>query len=65
MADEFYDKTKNCTMEVKIIGPDALEEDASCVWLMENKQRVINKCKNCNALFELLKEASLGNFDLQ
>ncbi len=64
-ANELYEKTDSCRMEVKIIGPDALEEDENCVWLNDNKHLVIEKCPECKVLLNFIKEASLGNFDLQ
>jgi hypothetical protein len=50
-------------MEVKILGPDVLEEDENCLWLEDNKSQVIEKCKDCLVDLELIKEASKGNFD--
>ncbi len=62
-ADEFYEKTRACRAEVKVLGPDLLDEDENCIWLEENKYQVYEKCKACRAELELIKEASRGNFD--
>ena len=62
-ADELFDKTAACRMEIKILGPDILQEDENCLWLEENLNQVVEKCKNCLADLELIKEASQGNFD--
>ena len=62
-ADELVDKTAACRMEVKILGPDVLDEDENCLWLEENKAQVVEKCKDCLADLELIKEASQGYFD--
>lgn len=62
-ANDFLEKTSACRMEVKILGPDVLEEDENCLWLEDNKSQVIEKCKDCLADLELIKEASQGNFD--
>ena len=50
-------------MEVKILGPDVLDEDKNCLWLEENKTQIIEQCKSCLADLELIKEASQGYFD--
>ncbi len=62
-ANEFSDKTSACRMEVKILGPDMLDEDENCLWVQDNLTQVIEKCKNCLNDLELIKEASQGNFD--
>ncbi|MCU7835722.1 MAG: hypothetical protein KZQ83_10795 [gamma proteobacterium symbiont of Taylorina sp.] len=62
-ADELFDKTNACRMEIKILGPDVLEEDDNCVWLVENVQQVVEKCSSCLPQLELIREASRGNFD--
>ena len=62
-ASDFLEKTSACRMEVKILGPDVLEEDKNCLWLEENKSQVVEKCKECLADLELIKEASQGYFD--
>ena len=46
-AGELFEKTNACRMEIKIIGPDVLEEDENCIWLEENKQQVLEKCSEC------------------
>ncbi|MCW8929930.1 MAG: hypothetical protein OQL19_06815 [Gammaproteobacteria bacterium] len=62
-ADEFLDKTSACRMEVKILGPDVLQEDENCIWLDENLTQVKEKCTNCLVDLKLIKEVSQGNFD--
>ena len=62
-ADELFEKTAACRMEVKILGPDVLDEDKNCIWLEENKIQVVEQCKSCLADLELIKEASQGYFD--
>lgn len=64
-ADEMFKKTSACRMEVKIIGPDVLEEDENCIWLEENKYQVLEKCSECKVQLEMIREASKGNFDYQ
>ncbi len=62
-ADELFDKTEACRMEVKILGPDLLDEDENCLWLEEHLAQVVKQCKKCRVDLELIKEASQGNFD--
>jgi len=50
-------------MEVKILGPDVLDEDKNCLWLEENKTQIIEQCKSCLADLKMIKEASQGYFD--
>jgi ornithine carbamoyltransferase len=63
VAESLIDNTQACRMEVKILGPDALEEDENCLWLEENKAHVLATCKQCLNDLELIKEASQGYFD--
>jgi len=62
-ADDFFDRTSACRMEIKIIGPDVLEENDDCAWLVENVEQVVKKCSKCLPQLELIREASRGNFD--
>jgi len=62
-ANEFFEKTSACRMEVKILGPDLLDEDESCLWLEDNKELVYDQCIACREQLELIKEASRGHFD--
>lgn len=62
-AGELFEKTNACRMEIKIIGPDVLEEDENCIWLEENKQQVLEKCSECKIQLEMIREASRGYFD--
>lgn len=64
-AVELFEKTNACRMEIKIIGPDVLEEDENCIWLEENKQQVLEKCSECKIQLEMIREASRGYFDYQ
>lgn len=50
-------------MEVKILGYEALEEDQNCLWLVDNTRQVVEKCQDCLADLELIKEAAQGYFD--
>lgn len=64
-AGEMFNKTSACRMEVKIIGPDGLEEDENCIWLEDNKYQVLEKCAECKSQLEMIREASKGYFDYQ
>lgn len=63
IATDFLSRTTACRMEVKILGPDLLEEDKDCIWLEEHKAQIVEQCKECLADLELIKEASRGYFD--
>lgn len=62
-ADDLFTRTSACRMEIKILGSDVLEEDESCVWLVENIADVLKNCSTCLSQLELIKEAANGNFD--
>ena len=62
-ATDFLSRTAACRLEVKILGPDLLEEDIDCIWLEKHKAQVVEECKECLADLELIKEASKGYFD--
>lgn len=62
-ASEWLERTSACRMEVKILGPDVLDEDKDCLWLEEHKSQVVAACKKCIVELERIKEASRGNFD--
>lgn len=62
-ADDMFVKTAACRMEVKILGYEALEEDQNCLWLVDNTPQVVEKCQDCLADLELIKEAAQGYFD--
>ncbi len=63
MADDFQDRTAACRLEIKIMGPDLLDEDKDCIWVEDHKDEIIAKCQECIADFALIKEASRGYFD--
>ncbi len=63
MAGNFQDRTAACRLEIKIMGPDLLDEDKDCIWVEDHKAEIMAKCKECMADFALIKEASRGDFD--